>query len=54
MVDVSCSLATCNGIVQVCVLYCCSDLSGRELVAEMVYSFLLPEVEKQTLREKGE
>lgn len=31
-----------------------SELSGKELVAEMVYSFLLPEVEKQTMRERGE
>ena len=31
----------------------CSELSGKELVAEMVYSFLLPEVEKETMRRKG-
>ena len=31
----------------------CRELSGRELVAEMVFTFLLPEVEKQTLRQKG-
>ena len=34
---------------------CCDSArreeSGRELVVEMVYSFLLPEVEKQTMRE---
>ena len=34
-------------------LYTCSELSGKELVAEMVYSFLLPEVEKETMRRKG-
>ena len=32
----------------------CREESGRELVAEMVYSFLLPEVEKQTMRERGD
>ena len=32
----------------------CRELSGRELVAEMVFTFLLPEVEKQTLRQRGE
>ncbi len=31
----------------------CSELSGKELVAEMVYSFLLPEVEKKTMRQRG-
>ena len=30
-----------------------SELESKELVAEMVTSFLLPEVEKQTNREKG-
>ena len=29
------------------------ELSGQELVAEMVYSFLLPEVEKETMRRRG-
>lgn len=29
-------------------------MSGQELAAELVYSFLLPEVERQTIREKGE
>ena len=32
----------------------CRELSGRELVAEMVFTFLLPEVEKQTLRQRGD
>ena len=31
-----------------------SEVSGKELAAELVYSFLLPEVEKQTTREKSE
>ena len=31
----------------------CRELSGRELVAEMVFTFLLPRVEKQTLRQRG-
>ena len=31
----------------------CSELSGRELVAELLYAFLLPEVEKQTMRDRG-
>jgi len=38
-------------------LYChciCSELSGKELVSEMVHTFLLPEVEKESLRHKGE
>eukprot|EP00731_Ephydatia_muelleri_P012277 Em0006g1171a len=29
-----------------------TELSGKELVAEMVYTFLLPEVERQTVRER--
>ena len=36
-----------------CKLFSCSELSGKELVAEMVYSFLLPEVEKETMRRRG-
>ena len=30
-----------------------NELESKEMVAEMVYYFLLPEVEKQTIREKG-
>ena len=30
-----------------------SEVSGKELAAELVYSFLLPEVERQITREKG-
>ena len=29
------------------------ELSGKELAAEMVYSFLLPQVHKKSMREKG-
>ena len=39
--------------VCVCV-FVCSEVAGKELAAELVYSFLLPEVEKQTTRERGE
>ena len=34
--------------------FVCSEVAGKELAAELVYSFLLPEVEKQTTRERGE
>lgn len=38
----------------VCVCVCRrNELQSKELVAEMVYYFLLPEVEKQTTRERG-
>lgn len=33
---------------------CRRELSGRELVAELLYAFLLPEVEKQSMRDRGE
>ncbi len=44
-----------------CELYCTvlyvmcrrNELESKEMVAEMVYYFLLPEVEKHTIREKG-
>ena len=41
--------------VKIPLLFChqCSESSGQELVAEMVYSFLLPEVEKETMRRRG-
>ena len=30
------------------------ELSGKELAAEMVHTFLLPEVDKEILRHRGE
>ncbi|XP_064407633.1 cilia- and flagella-associated protein 91-like [Halichondria panicea] len=41
-----------QAINQVAHQYQYSELSGNELVAEMVYSFLLPEVERKTMRQR--
>ena len=43
-----------NIIIIIIVVVASRDhLQSQEMVAEMVYYFLLPEVEKETIREKG-
>ena len=48
------ALRCVHAVIIVLFVFLHSELSGKELVAELVYSFLMPEVEKKTMREKGE